>query len=459
MLQKYWKTTAIALGFIGFILILVVTGGKSLFWNATAMGGLMIYFWLLEIIPIYVTALFPLIMAVPLGLSDPETLAASYGNSIVFLFLGGFIIALALQKWDIHTQIARRILRLTGNSKPRIILGFLLSTAFLSMWISNTATALMMLPMALGVIESLPAEERSRRFSILLLLSIAYAASIGGVGTLVGSPPNTIMAGILEKEFNIQISFFDWFKIGFPLCILLLSVAYLFFYLMLGKERKEKVESFSMEKKPWSANQLKVLAVFSLIVLLWLGGGPIKNLTGFTYSDESAAILCGAMLFLIPADKDKKILEWGDTEKLPWGILLLFGGGLALADILEKGGIIEMISNSFQAFTALPYLLLILLLVVISVFGSEVISNTAQVTIMVPIIAKFAINSGYSPVQLSFAVTMAASCAFMLPMGTPPNAIIFSSGQIKMHQMAGYGVAMNIVSVILITFFSWMFVG
>lgn len=458
MLKTHWKKIAIAFGLIGFALTILLSGGHSLFFNALALGGLMIYFWILEIIPIYVTALIPLIAAVPMGLSTADELASSYGNNVIFLFLGGFLIALALEKWEIHLQIARRILKIAGNTKPRIILGFLVSTGFLSMWISNTATALMMLPMAVAVIDSLPAEQQSKRFSILLLLSIAAAASIGGVATLVGSPPNLIMAAILQKELKIHVDFITWFKIGFPLSIALLTAVYLFFFLLLGKERKDKVESFSQENEKWTANQIKVSGVFLLIVILWSFKGLIEKFSGFAYSDESAAILCASLLFLIPADKEGKLLEWKDTEKLPWGILLLFGGGLALAEILDKGGLVDLISHSFLAFASWPYVLLIGILVLISIFGSEVISNTAQVTILIPVIGKFASDSGLPVLQLCFAATMAASCAFMLPMGTPPNAIVFSSGKIKMHQMAGIGFFMNLIGAILIVLFSVLFV-
>lgn len=458
MLKKHWKKVAIAFGFTGFALTIILSGGQSMFFNALALGGLMIYFWILEVIPIYVTALFPMIFAVPLGLSDTEELASSYGNHVIFLFLGGFIIALALEKWEIHLQIARRILKVVGNSKPRIILGFLVSTGFLSMWISNTATALMMLPMAIAVVDSLPAEKQGKRFSVLLLLSIAAAANIGGVATLVGSPPNMIMAAILQKKFNIHVDFISWFKIGLPLSAVIMVAVYLFFYFMLGRERKEKVEGFSLENERWTSNQYKVLSVFGLIVVLWSFKGLILKLTGFSYSDESAAVLCAVLLFLIPADRKAKILEWKDTEKLPWGILLLFGGGLALADILDKGGIASLISNSFHVFSAWPYLLLVGMIVVISIFGSEVISNTAQITILIPVIGKFAIDSGLPVLPLCFAVTMAASCAFMLPMGTPPNAIAFSSGKIKMYQMASVGLVMNLISAVLITLFSVWFV-
>lgn len=458
MLAKNWKKIAIVLGFLAFALTIMLTGGTSLFWNAVALGGLMVYFWILEIIPIYVTALFPLIFAVPLGLSSSQELAGSYGNGIIYLFLGGFMIATALEKWDIHLQLSRRILKAVGNSKSKVILGFLISTAFLSMWISNTATALMMMPMAVALINSLPEEEKSGKFSVLLLISIAAAASIGGIGTLVGSPPNLIMAGILSKNYGIEIDFITWFKLGFPLCILLITCVYFVFVFMLGKERKETIDNFSMEHQPWTSNQKKVLYVFLFIVALWTLKDLIFYMTGFKYSDESAVILCGCLLFLIPSDKkEEKLLEWKDTEKMPWGILLLFGGGLALADILARGGIVDMVSDSFGNFLTWPYLLLMLAVIAISVFSSEFLSNTAQVNIIVPVMAQFCINSNLPVLQLCFAVTMAASCAFMMPMGTPPNAIVFASGKIKMYQMASIGFLLNIISIVMITLFSYVF--
>lgn len=453
------KGLLIALGFIIFAAILLFLRGDENFRNASALTFLMIYFWVLEIIPIYVTSLFPLIFAIPLGLATGDDLARSYADSIVFLFLGGFIMALALEKWNIHLQISKAIIRLVGSTKSRIILGFLCSTAFLSMWISNTATALMMLPMGLAVIKTLPDSKENKRFSILLLLSIAYAASIGGVATLIGSPPNSIMAAILKKDFQIEVDFFTWMKYGFPLCVIFLAAVYLLFNLLLGKSRKDSIADFSVEKTSWDKNQIRVGIVFSALVILWIFRAPIINLTGIQYSDQNAALFCAAILFLLPSTKEEeKILEWKDTKNIPWGILYLFGGGLALAEILESGGIIDLISNSFEVF--LPYGLFILIIcaVAITIFGSEMISNTALATITVPIIAKFALNFDYSLIQLAFAVTMGASCAFMLPMGTPPNAIVFSSGHIKMRDMIKIGFVLNIISMILISLFTYLFV-
>lgn len=462
MLKQYYKSIVIALGFSLFALLLMITGAKDLFWNAVALGGLMIYFWVFEVIPIYLTALFPIIFSAPLGLidvdgkADPSILAKAYGNNMIFIFLGGFMLALALEKWNIHLQIAKGILRLVGNKKSNIILGFLLSTGLLSMWVSNTATALMMLPMGLAVIHTLKEEEQNSRFSIYLLLSIAYAASIGGVGTLVGSPPNLQMASILSKQFNIDVDFLQWFIIGFPVCVVMLFLTFLFFRLMLGKSRHERIETFEMTREPWTRNQFKVLAVFLFFVIFWSFKDLIA-LTGYKYSDESVAILGTIFLFLIPADNKKHLMEWSDTEKLPWGILLLFGGGLALADALERGGVISALSESFVNITHLPFWSILLILAALAVFGSEVISNLALVTVLVPIIGAFAVENGYSVVQIGFTVTLGASLAFMLPMGTPPNAIVFSGGNIKIRQMMKAGFVLNICAILLITLACYLF--
>lgn len=459
---KYYKASVIAFGFILFAATLFITGAQDLFWNAIALGGLMIYFWVFEVIPIYLTALFPLVLSAPLGLidvegkPDPSILAKAYGNNMIFIFLGGFMLAIALEKWKIHLQIAKAILRLVGNKKSNIILGFLLSTGLLSMWVSNTATALMMLPIGMAVIESLKKEEQNSRFAVYLLLSIAYASSIGGVGTLVGSPPNLQMAGILSKQFNINVDFLQWFIIGFPVCVAMLLLTYFYFRLMLGKSRHDRIESFQMEPEPWTRNQYKVLGVFLFFVVFW-SFKDVFALAGFRYNDESVAILGTIILFLIPSGPKKYILEWSDTEKLPWGILLLFGGGLALADALEHGGVIDALSGSFGNMTDLSYWLILLILAAIAVFGSEAISNLALVTVLVPIIGAFAQENAYPVTQIGFVVTLGASLAFMMPIGTPPNAIVFAGGHIKIRQMMQTGFVLNITAILLITFVCYFF--
>lgn len=447
-----------ALGVFLFLLIFFLTGGKSLFWNAIALGGLMIFFWIFEIISIYVTALFPLIIAIPLGLLETKDLASAYGNGNVYLFFGGFVLALGLEKWKVHEQIARRIVSIVGNSKPRILLGFLMSTGLLSMWISNTATALMMLPMAVAIINAMPIAHQKSKFSLFLLLSIAYAASIGGMATLVGSPPNTQMASILEQNFNIHISFWDWMKVGIPLSITILIVIFLIFYIALGKERKD-IHDIKLEKQAWTNEQYRAMAIFGIVVILWSFKDLIVNWTGFSYRDESAAIFGAILLFIVPSKSENKpLLDWKDTEKLPWGILLLFGGGLALAAMLEKNGVVIEMTKVFANYKDVSILTILLVVVIIGIFATEIMSNLALVTIFVPIVAAFAQKSGFPILQLCLPLTLAASCAFMLPVGTPPNAIVFSSGLIKIHQMAKIGFILNIVSTLLVVGFSYFFI-
>jgi len=457
MLQLDWKRMLAAFGAVSFLIILITTRATDPFWNAVALGGLMIFFWIFEVISIYVTALLPFILAIPLGLLDSSDLAASYGNSNVYLFFGGFVLALGLEKWKVHEQIARRIINVVGDSKPRILLGFILSTGFLSMWISNTATALMMLPMAIAIIQAMPIAHQKSKFSLLLMLSIAYASSIGGVGTLVGSPPNTQMAAILQKNFHVTVSFLDWMKIGMPIAIVMLLIMFLVFYLALGKERKE-IHDVNLPNVPWTNEQLRAMAIFGLVVLLWSFRELITHWTGFKYGDESAAIFGAILLFIVPGKSEKKpLLDWKDTEKLPWGILLLFGGGLALAQIFEKNGIVEKLTTIFQSYEHMSVPAIVLIVVVISVFASEVMSNLALVTIFVPVIASFAKESGYDILQLCMTLTLGASLAFMMPVGTPPNAIVFSSGYVKIHQMVKMGFIFNLIGIVLITLFAILF--
>jgi len=449
--QFPWKKYLFFTLLIGFGFVLILTANKNTFLNASLLGALMILCWIFELIPIYVTALFPLIFAIPLGLIKPDELASSYGNSNVFLFFGGFLLALALEKWKVHEQIARTIIHLLGKSVERILLGFTISTFLLSMWISNTATALMMLPMALAVIHALPKSEQKQKFPLFLVLTIAYSSSIGGMATLVGSPPNTQMAALLDKNFNEQVTFWDWFQIGFPISLLIAAGMFILFWFLLGKERKEK-HHFDIQKQNWTSDQKKVIIIFLLVIVGWIFRGLITEITGFKYGDEGIALLGAIALFFVSSSlKDKTLLEWKDTEKLPWGILLLFGGGLALATIFENNGIVEALNQILKSYETFSIFSILFIVVFIGIFVTEIMSNLALVTIMVPIIGQFAINLGLSPQLLCIPLTLAASCAFMLPVGTPPNAIVFSSGYIKIHQMATIGFILNILAILIIT--------
>ena len=422
------------------------------------LAGLMVVLWISEWIPVYLTALLPLLFAVPFGLLTPKDLAQCYGDSNIFLFFGGFVMALALEKWGVHEQIARRIIAVVGNKKSNILLGFILSTGLISMWISNTATALMMLPMAMAVVEAMPPAHRQSRFAIFLMLSIAYAANIGGVGTLIGSPPNTQMASILAENFQIEISFFDWMKIGMPLAILLLLIMFVIFNYLLGSERKD-VHDLHFHTLPWTKAQKRVLWIFSIVAGLWIFREAFSSMFGINYRDENAAILGALAMFLIPnGDEGKqKILRWSDTEKLPWGILLLFGGGLALAAVLEKNGILKYLASTFESFEGLSLVSAILILTTLAIFISEVLSNLAMVTLFIPVVGIFATQTGLPLVPMAMALTLGASLAFMMPVGTPPNAIVFGSGFLRIKDMIRYGFILNLISLALISLFVILF--
>lgn len=451
-----WKNYLFFVLLLSFITSILLTSNTNLFWNASALGVVMIVCWVFELIPIYVTALFPLIIAIPLKIINPTDLASSYGNNNVFLFFGGFILALGLEKWKVHEQIARTIIQFLGNSIEKILLGFTASTFLLSMWISNTATALMMLPMALAVIHAMPKKAKIQKFPLLLILSIAYSSNLGGMATLIGSPPNTQMAALLDKNFQTAISFWEWLKIGFPVSLIITICMYLFFLLLLGKERKERYH-FEIKSEVWNYNQIKVLVIFGIVILGWIFRAPITELSGFKYGDEGIALFGAISLFILPSkNKNNPLLEWKDTEKLPWGILLLFGGGLALATIFEKNGIINSISQILASYSSFSILTILFIVVFIGIFVTEIMSNLALVTIMVPLIGNFSISLGLPPEYLCLPLTLAASCAFMLPVGTPPNAIVFSSGFIKIKDMVKIGFVLNIFALLVITFFYFL---
>jgi sodium-dependent dicarboxylate transporter 2/3/5 len=467
-----WKRLILLATLAIAAIIVMYTTNASLFqsdknyWNAVALGSVMVILWVFELIPIYVTALIPLIAGVPLGLIDSSGLAAAYGDKMVYLFLGGFILALALEKWNIHVVVANKIINFVGHSKPRILFGFLMATGFLSMWVSNTATALMMLPMAVAIIELLPKDEQKNRFAVYILLSVAYGANIGGMATLVGSPPNLQMASMLSTNFDTKVTFFDWFKIGFPVSIFMLLLAYLFFWLTLGKERNESIVGYKKQQHRLSIDQWKVVGVFLFVVVCWIFKDIIAGKNGFfpnlILSDESVAIFGAVLLILLPASKqsDKKtLLTWKDTEQIPWGILIMFGGGLALAACLSFGGVIDSIALLFKDLGNVGYGALLILMVVIAVFGTELLSNLALVTLFVPIIAAFSIQNNMPLVNLCIPLTLAASCGFMMPVGTPPNAIAFSSGLISMRQMVLNGLVINIIGMLTIILAALFFYG
>lgn len=438
-------------------------------WKVVAMGALMLIWWVTEAVPLAVTALIPLAFLPLMGISDMKTAATPYSNPVVFLFMGGFMLALAMEKWNLHRRIALGIVSFTGTNANGIILGFMLATAFISMWISNTATAVMMLPIGLSVIKLLTGDQGDKYpvqgiqyFAIAIMLVIAYGSSIGGMATIIGTPPNVVFKGFMQETYGYEISFSRWLAIGLPVSLLMLVGCYFLIVKILYPNRLGRFEGatelITAEKAKlggMNKGERLTLYVFIGAALFWILQAPINHWLGGTIkiTDEIIAILATLVLFLLPSGLSKTVLEWRDTEKLPWGILLLFGGGLSLADALEDTGVVGLIGQLFAGSTHADFWM-ILGLVAISVLLTEVMSNVAQVTIVLPVIGAVAQGAGLDPLLLCLPATLAASAGFMLPMSTPPNAIVFASGHISIKQMVKAGFWLNLIAILLVSFIS-----
>lgn len=448
--------------------------------RALAIAALMITLWISEALPMPVVALLPLIFFPLLRISPLKETAAPYADDVIFLFMGGFMLALAIEKWKLHKRIALSIVRFTGTSGDRIILGFILATGLLSMWLSNTATTMMMFPIALSVIhvmkENHKGEGNMTNFSLTIMLSIAYASNIGGIATIVGTPPNGAYVLHVKQVLNYEIGFVDWMLICTPLSVLMLFCLY---WVMVKWLFRNGIKSDSATREyinhelhklgPISTAEIRVLIIFSVTAMLWIFREPINNWQSvLAFDDTIIAIMCAVALFICPSGKKEEsitdhtqedndtgaLLAWRDTSKMAWGILILFGGGLTLANALKNGGLIAQLGKWMEQFGG-NQLVLVLFVVVITIFVSEAMSNIAQVTVFAPVVTAMAKGIGMDPLLLGIPMTLAASCASMLPMGTPPNAIVFASGHIKLKQMTKAGFVMNIVAIILITLFCW----
>jgi solute carrier family 13 (sodium-dependent dicarboxylate transporter), member 2/3/5 len=440
-----------------------------------AIAGLMISWWITEALPMPVVALLPLIFFPLLNISKLEEAAAPYANPVIFLFMGGFMLGLAIEKWNLHRRIALNIVRITGTSGDRIVLGFILATGLLSMWLSNTATTMMMFPIALSVIhvmkENNKGEGNIANFSLTIMLAIAYASNLGGIATIIGTPPNVAYVGYIQKKYNYDVDFVNWMLICAPLAILLLMSLYWVMVKWLYPNKiksdegtKQLIRNEIQQLGSLSVAEKRVLAIFIGTAFLWITRGIINNAQSvFKLDDTIIAIMCAVALFICPSgstsrqaqdENNDSLLEWGDTSKMAWGILLLFGGGISLAGALEKAGLMQQMGQWLAHFSGNGFLL-VLVVVTVSLFISEVMSNVAQVIVFAPVVSALADAIGMNPLLLGIPMTLAASCAGMLPMGTPPNAIVFASGHIKLRQMTKAGFVMNIISVILITLFCW----
>ena len=442
------------------------------------LGTWMVIWWATEAMPIPVTALLPMVLFPLLSISTVREASQPYGDPVIFLFMGGFILALGLEKYNLHQRIALNLIRVTGTSGNGIILGFMLATALISMWISNTATAVMMLPIASSVTTLLAKEmgkqddPQFKKFATGLMLSIAYAASIGGIATIIGTPPNVVMVGFMKRFYNIDVSFTHWMAVGIPIMVLVLACCYFLITGVLFRNQLPAIEGSNelIQKKLTEMGKLSreekfVLTIFSLTCFFWIFRQNLNLLIGKNLLDDTTIAMAGGVLmFLTPLDlkKSKFILEWPDMKGLPWGILLLFGGGLCLAEGMEKSGLVEVMGKTISGHGNVSQGTLIFTLTAVSMGLTELMSNVALVTIFIPVVFGIADGFHMNPLLLAMPVTFAASCAFMMPISTPPNAILFASGYIRVKDMIKTGLLLNLCSLIIIfvlsmTLMQWVF--
>ncbi len=497
-----WTFRALGLVLAGAVYLLL--GGADLSADGrvvAAVGTLMAVWWMTEALPLSGTALLPIVLFPPLTALSIDDATAPYADPIVFLFLGGFLIAIAMQKWNLHRRIALLTLRRVGTQPRRIVLGMMIATAFLSMWVSNTATTLMMLPIGISVlslvvenshrgggrapgaeetaealhdgasVSDLVEDKDVKLFGVALLLSIAWAASIGGLGTLLGSPPNAIVAGYLSSELGTDIGFLQWMLLGVPIVVVFIGLAWLIVTRLVFRFQldeipggDELIDSQIRDLGPMSRGEKIVLAVFAGAAFLWIVPGVLSNIDAIasaapwlgTFDDTVIAIGAGIVLFLIPADdKGTMTLAWSDAEKgLPWGVLLLFGGGLSLAGAVASSGLDQWFGQQVGGLGALPIVLLLFAVVVIVLLLTEITSNTATAATFIPVLGGVAVGIGVDPTTLLIPAALAATCAFMLPVGTPPNAIVFGTGTVKIAEMVRGGAVLNVTGAVLITFFT-----
>ena len=437
--------------------------------NVLAVAALMITWWATEAIPMPAVSILPLVLFPLMGISNIKDTAAPYANEVIFLIMGGFMIGLAIEKWKLHTRIALSIVQFTGTGGNRIILGFILATGFISMWLSNTATTMMMYPIAVSIISVVYAKHdgnpRIKNFALSIMLAIAYSSNFGGMATIIGTPSNVAYASFISKKYGVGISFFDWMLVAMPISILLLLSLYAVLIKMFPNKIGANHEMQAMIKSevsalgPMTIPEKRVLMIFITTALLWITRDLI-NKNGLVRLDDSMISVFGALLmFIVPAGitngKNEKILEWPDTSKMSWGILLLFGGGITLATGLENAGIISKVGEWLGGFSGGSVFYLLLLIVALSIFISEFMSNVAQVIVFAPLVTAIAEAIGANPFLLGIPMALAASCASMMPMGTPPNAIIFSSGYVRLKDMVKAGFVMNLISIVLIALFSY----
>ena len=415
-----------------------------------------------------VTALLPIVLFPLTGVFTVDEATAPYANKIIFLFMGGFLLGLGMERHNLHKRIALNLIKLTGTNPNGIILGFMLTTAFISMWISNTATTVMMLPIALSITNLLGVEgtddKRKKRFGLGMMLGVAYAANIGGTATIIGTPPNVAWIGFMSDMLGYEVTFAKYLLVGIPICIIMLSVTYLLITRVLYPsgidnlaESASVIDSQLKDLGKMSLAEKRVALIFVCTALTWILRGTINNLLETNLLNDSViAIAGGILMFIMPVNLKKAefLLDWNYTSKLPWGILLLFGGGLTLAKAMEKADIVQAVGESIAGDGSVNIILLIAGLIAFMLFMTELMSNVALTVIFVPVVIGISQSLGINAMYLTLPVTLSASYAFMMPISTPPNAIVFSSGMIRIKDMMRAGILLNVIAILLLVLLS-----
>ena len=434
-------------------------------WRAAAAGLWMAVWWATEAVPVPVTAFIPLVLFEPLGIATMRDAAAPYANPIIYLFLGGFLMALALERWDLHRRIALAILDRTGTEGRRLILGFMIVCALLSMWMTNTSTTMMLLPIVLSVITVIKdnvtglSEKNHHDFEIAMLLGLAYSASIGGLATLVGTPPNAFLVGYLAENYDLEISFARWMTVGIPVTIIMLPAAWWLLTRFMhpvnvpaSDEVNEHLHELRAELGPMSKAEKRVGILFGLVIFCWMLRRPLTELVGVTgVSDPGIVMTAAILLFLIPSGDGRRLMNWDYALRIPWGVLVLMGGGLSLAAAVSNSGLALWLGESLAPLNAFGLAVLVVAAVALVIFLTELTSNLATTATLLPVMGAIAVQAGLPPLYLTVPITIAASCAFMLPVATPPNAIVFATGRITIPQMVRAGFILNVTGIIIVT--------
>ena len=451
--------------FVAMLLLPAPAGLGATGWSVAAVVALMAVWWLSQAIPLAATALLPALLFPVMGVRDLGAATAPYAHPLIFLFLGGFVVALTIERWNLHRRIAIAVISATGQGAGRLMGGFMLATAGLSMWVSNTATTLMMVPIALSVVSLLddpdaPASSGASadRFARGLLIAVAYAASIGGLATLIGTPPNAFLAGFMDQTHDLRIGFFEWMLVGVPVSAAMLLAAWVLLARILFRTDAISVDgvrrSLAGQRaalgRPGRGERLTAV-LFAAVALLWVVRPLIER--AVPVSDAGIALAAALAAFVVPVNLRERVflMDWDHAKRLPWGILLLFGGGLSLAGAIQSSGLAVWLGDRLAGAADLSVVLVLVLAVALVVFLTELTSNTATAAVFVPVAATLGISLGIAPVTLAAPVALAASCAFMMPVATPPNAIVFGSGRLTVMHMCCAGIVLNVIGIALIS--------